>query len=92
MSFNWSYLIAAAIITALTAWYGSSGIGRPDRGLLIGFVMALLYAFLFLTLNQEDYALISGTALSLAALIALMASTRKINREPEDDSTSETKK
>ena len=51
---------------------------RPAIFMIV--VQTLLYAFLFFILRMEDYSLVSGTALLVAATAALMLVTRNINR------------
>ena len=78
-SFGLAYLIAAVASTGLITWYCRSFLGGGARNLIIGAGLAGVYTFLYITLRQEDYALLMG-AIALFVLLGLvMFVTRKID-------------
>ncbi|MDR1020685.1 MAG: cell envelope integrity protein CreD [Synergistaceae bacterium] len=85
IGFNAAYAAAAAINAVMTGGYVASAMRDRRPAAFIMAVQALLYAFLFFILRMEDYALISGTALLVAATAALMFVTRNVNRPAGKD-------
>jgi hypothetical protein len=71
IGFSWAYLIAAAASTALITWYCRFFLGGGARTLMIGAGLAGVYTFLYITLRQQDYALLMGA-------IALCARNRNV--------------
>jgi inner membrane protein len=80
MGFTAAYVAAAAVNAVMTGGYVASAMRDKRPAISIMTVQTLLYAFLFFILRMEDYALISGTSLLVAATAALMFVTRNINR------------
>ena len=69
----------AAAITALITGY-TKGILRSNRFALTIFgILIFLYAYLYIVLQLEDYALIMGSIGLLAVLTTVMYITRKID-------------
>ena len=66
IGFSWAYLITAAASTALITWYCRFFLGGGARTLMIGAGLAGVYTFLYITLRQQDYALLMG-AIALCA-------------------------
>jgi inner membrane protein len=83
LGFDLAYLAASIITVAMIGGYALAATGNSFRGLPIIGLTTLLYGVLYLILRQEDYALVSGTALLVAVLIVLMALTRKVNQEED---------
>ena len=79
LGFAPAYLVSAAASTALIAGYSAAVLGGRRRGLVIAVVLALLYAFLYLTLKAESLALLAGALGLWAALAAVMWVTRHID-------------
>lgn len=79
VGFGLSYLIAAGISTLLVTAYCSRilGSGRLTFGLTTG--LAAVYGALYVILQLEDYSLLVGTAVLVAALAAIMYATRNVN-------------
>ena len=79
ISFGFSYLIAAGVSTLLITAYCSRilGSGRLTLGLTAG--LAAVYGALYVILQLEDYSLLVGTAVLIAALGAVMYVTRNVN-------------
>jgi inner membrane protein len=80
MGFTAAYVAAAAVNAVMTGGYVAAAMRDRRPAIFIMAVQTLLYAFLFFILRMEDYSLISGTALLVAASAALMFVTRNINR------------
>lgn len=79
VSFGLSYLIAAGLSTLLITAYCSRILGR--KGLTFGLTtgLAAVYGALYVILQLEDYSLLVGTAVLMAALAAVMYATRNVN-------------
>jgi inner membrane protein len=79
IGFALAYLVAAAMLVALIAFYGARVLGSSARGAMVGVWLALLYGFLYLMVQSEDYALLGGS-LGVLTLIALtMYLTRDVD-------------
>jgi inner membrane protein len=78
-SFGLSYLTAAGISTLLITAYCFRilGSGRLTFGLTIG--LTAVYGALYVILQLEDYSLMVGTAVLIAALASVMYATRNVN-------------
>jgi inner membrane protein len=78
LDFAWAYALAASACALLSGAYAAASL-RSRRGLLMLPALALLYAYLYVALSSEDYALLIGSLGLLALLAAAMAATRKID-------------
>ena len=79
IGFSLSYLIAAVAATGLISWYCSHFLGGGMRTLMIGGGLAGVYTFLYITLRQQDYALLMGTIALFVVLALVMYVTRKVD-------------
>jgi inner membrane protein len=79
LGFLTSYAIAAGATVALTGLYAASALQSWWRAGVIAVVLGTLYAMLYLILNSEDNALITGSAVLFAALAGTMYFTRRID-------------
>ena len=79
VSFGLSYVIAAGVSILLIAGYCSHILA--NRRLVLGLTagLATIYGALYVILQLEDYSLLVGTAVLVAALAAVMYTTRKVN-------------
>lgn len=83
--FGWAYLLSSvATIGLITAYtYGFAKRQLPHQAvkasLQMGGLLGILYIYLYILLNMEDYALLAGTLGLFAALAAIMYVTRGIN-------------
>jgi inner membrane protein len=77
--FGPAYGISAFAVTLLTTWYSHHFLGAGYRTLIIGAGLAGVYGFLYITLQQEDYALLMGTIGLFVVVALVMYATRKIN-------------
>jgi inner membrane protein len=79
IGFSLSYLIAAVAATGLITWYCSHFLGGGMRTLMIGGGLLGVYTFLYITLRQQDYALLMGTIALFVVLGLVMYVTRKVD-------------
>jgi len=86
IGFGWAYLIAAAASTILITWYCRFFLGGGVRTLMIGAGLAGVYTFLYITLRQQDYALLMGAIALFIVLAVVMYVTRKVDWYARDSS------
>ena len=86
IGFGWAYLIAAAASTILITWYCRFFLGGGVRTLMIGAGLAGVYTFLYITLQQQDYALLMGAIALFIVLAVVMYVTRKVDWYARDSS------
>lgn len=79
LGFGVAYAIASAAVVGLIVHYASAVLGSRTRAWLVGGGLAVLYAFHFVVLRNEDYALLLGSLLFFGALAAVMSLTRRID-------------
>lgn len=79
--FNAAYLMAAAMTIGLTALYARSLFQSNRMALLVSGTLAVLYGFLYVVLQQQDYALLIGSIGLFAILAVVMYVSRRINWE-----------
>ena len=79
IGFSWAYLIAAVASTLLITWYCRFFLGGGVRTLMIGAGLAGVYTFLYITLRQQDYALLMGAIALFIVLAIVMYVTRKVD-------------
>ncbi|MGC2627842.1 MAG: inner membrane CreD family protein [Candidatus Udaeobacter sp.] len=84
--FSWAYLIAAVASIALITWYCRFFLGGGVRTLMIGAGLSGLYTFLYITLRQQDYALLMGAIALFIVLAIVMYVTRKVDWYARDAS------
>lgn len=78
LNFNLAYFISAAMTVLLTGWYAISLFDHRKMGVLVGGTLALLYSFLFVVLQLQDFALLFGSLGLFLILAAVMYFSRKI--------------
>ena len=79
VGFGLAYLAAAVASTLLITWYCRSFLGGGMRTLMIGAGLAGVYTFLYITLRQQDYALLMGAIALFLVLALIMYVTRKVD-------------
>ncbi|MFZ1984737.1 MAG: cell envelope integrity protein CreD [Desulfatitalea sp.] len=77
--FGLAYLISAAGVTGLITGYTKSILKSTKVTWMVGGLLIALYAYLYIILQLEDYALLMGSVGLFAVLAAIMYLTRKIN-------------
>lgn len=79
ISFNCSYIISATAITIIITCYSYGIIKNKKFAYTILGILLILYSYLFIVLQLEDYALIMGSIGLLIVLATVMYVTRKID-------------
>jgi len=79
IGFTAAYVLAAGAIAALNTAYSAAVLGSWRRGLVIGAILAALYAMLYILLSLQAYSLLIGSLLLLAALAGTMYVTRRLD-------------
>jgi inner membrane protein len=79
LHFNYAYMLSAASITLIISGYAKAIISNTKFALTIAAILTILYCYLFIVLQLEDYALIMGSIGLLIILTIVMYLTRKIN-------------
>ena len=79
IGFSWAYLIGAIASTMLITWYCRFFLGGGMHTLMIGAGLAGVYTFLYITLRQQDYALLMGAIALFIVLAVVMYVTRKVD-------------
>ena len=77
--FGVSYLVAAAATVLLIGGYSAAVLRGPLRALLMTIVLGVLYGYLYVLLQLEDYALLLGSVGLFAILALVMYLTRRID-------------
>jgi inner membrane protein len=79
LPFGAAFLTAAALLVAIVTPYTGAVLGRRGYGYLIGAMLALTYALLYVLVSAEHAALLLGSLALLAAIAALMYLTRRVD-------------
>jgi inner membrane protein len=79
ISFTPAYLIASVACIGLIAAYSKSVLGNWQRAGVIAGVLSLLYAFLYVLLQLDEYALLIGSIALFVSLAVLMYATRNVD-------------
>ena len=70
---------ASAATILLIAGYARSVLQRRSLGFMVGAVLAILYTYLYILLQVEDYALLLGSIGLFVLLGVVMFLTRRVN-------------
>ncbi|HKQ18408.1 MAG TPA: cell envelope integrity protein CreD [Candidatus Eisenbacteria bacterium] len=79
LPFAAAYLIASGACVGLAAFYVGHVLRSVVRGAVFCGLLGALYAFLYIILQTEDYALLLGALLLFAALAIVMIITRRVD-------------
>ena len=79
IGFPLAYALASVSIIALVGAYSAAVLHRRGLALLVATGVVLLYAYLYILLMNEDYALLIGSLGLFAILAAVMYVTRRVN-------------
>jgi len=77
-SFSFAYIVAASSVIALISLYSISILKVKKFPLFIGVSLTILYTFIFVIIQLEDYALLVGSIGLFAILATVMYFSRKI--------------
>lgn len=75
--FNWAYLIASALTIGLIFWYSKSILKEKKLSALVGGTLTILYIFIFVIVQLEDYALLIGSVGLFMMLVIEMYYSKK---------------
>jgi inner membrane protein len=79
IAFGYAYFIASAGIVALISFYSMSVFADKLRAVIVAVVMIILYGYLFIILQLQDYALLMGSLILFVALALMMYTTRRVD-------------
>ncbi len=79
LGFNPAYLIAATVTTVLIGVYSAGVFGNQRLAVQLFLLLAMIYGFIFVVLQLEDYALLAGSVGIFAALAAVMYYSRHVD-------------
>ncbi|PIE75102.1 MAG: cell envelope integrity protein CreD [Deltaproteobacteria bacterium] len=79
LNFNYAYLISSSAITLLVSGYSKGILKNKYFTLTVFSLLTVLYMYLYIVLQLEDYALIMGSIGLLMILSIVMFITRKID-------------
>jgi len=79
MHFNYAYILSALSVTIIISGYARAVVRDSRFSLTIFGVLIILYGYLFVVIQLEDYALIFGSIGLLILTAVVMFMTRKIN-------------
>lgn len=79
LGFDPAYLISSLATVLLIALYVSSSTGRSRQGMITGSLLLVLYAFLYTTLQMQDFSLLFGSVGIFAVIATIMFVSRKVN-------------
>ena len=79
MHFNYAYILSATAVSFIISGYAGAIVSHSKFALTILGILAVLYCYLFIVLQLEDYALIMGSVGLFIILAMVMYITRKIN-------------
>jgi inner membrane protein len=79
MMFNYAYILSATAVTLIISGYAKAIVAHSTFAFTILGILTLLYGYLFIILQLEDYALIMGSIGLFFILAIVMYITRKIN-------------
>ncbi|MDI6784965.1 MAG: inner membrane CreD family protein, partial [bacterium] len=79
ITFNYAYIVAGIATIAAVTLYSKSIFKTGLPTLIMGLVMLILYGFIFVTIQLQDYALLLGSIGLFVVLVVVMYLSRKIN-------------
>ncbi len=79
LGFNIAYLIASAAVLCLVFVYSRTFLKKRVNSLLLTAVLAACFVFIFVLLQMETFALLTGSVVLFIVLALIMYLTRKIN-------------
>lgn len=79
VGFARAYAIAACAVVLLVTFYVRAVLNARGRALAVGGLLSGLYGFLYVLLQIEDYALLTGSVALFAVLASVMWFTRRVD-------------
>lgn len=77
--FDWAYLLAAAMTVSLIMLYSKTILKSWGMAMMTGAILAIMYGFIFIIIQLQDYALLFGSLGVFAILAVTMYFSRKID-------------
>ena len=88
LPFDAAYALSALVIVGLVTAYAAASFRQRRLALVTAGVLALVYGFVFVVLQLQDYALLVGSLGLVTVLAAVMFLSRNINwYSPEEETT-----
>ena len=78
-AFGTAYLIASAAVLSLVTAYAKTILKSSAVAAMVGGILAILYGYLYILLQMEDYTLLMGSIGLFVVLALVMFMTRKID-------------
>jgi inner membrane protein len=79
ITFNYAYIVVGIATIAAVTLYSKSIFKTGLPTLIMGLVLLILYGFIFVTIQLQDYALLLGSIGLFVVLVVVMYLSRKIN-------------
>lgn len=79
LGFDLAYLISSMATVLLIAFYVRGSTGKNRQGLMTGSLLLVLYAFLYTTLQMQDFSLLFGSVGIFLVMAIIMFVSRKVN-------------
>lgn len=79
MGFNFAYILSALSVTLIISGYAKAIVASKQFALMIMGILAVLYGYLYIVLQLEEYSLLMGSIGLLVIIATVMFMTRKIN-------------
>jgi inner membrane protein len=79
ISFGLAYLLGAAASTLLITFYSAGVLSGLHRALIVAALLTVIYGFIYVILQLQDYSLLIGSLGLFAALSVVMFATRRID-------------
>jgi len=77
--FNVAYIIASLGTVSLVTWYSSTMLAAGKSVTILASTLVGLYAYIYVLLQMEDYALLVGSVGLFVILAAVMGLSRKLD-------------
>jgi inner membrane protein len=88
IGFDLAYLISSLSTVMLIGFYVRSSTGKIRQGLITSALLLVLYAFLYTTLQMQDFSLLFGSVGIFVVMAIIMYVSRKVNWYRERDLSS----
>jgi len=79
LPFARAFLLAACLLVAIVTPYTGAVLGKRLRGYLVGVMMSVTYALLYVLVSAQHLSLLLGSLALLTAIAGLMFLTRKVD-------------
>jgi inner membrane protein len=87
VGFDLAYLFSSLATIILISLYVKSSTGQNKQSLITGSLLMVLYAFLYTTLQLQDFSLLFGSVGIFAIIAIIMYVSRKVNWYKERENT-----